>query len=87
MSKAIVALEDAERLLTYTRSAERWIISDLTDQLRSALAGLFQVYVELGEDTNGARNAKELFGPWVGFDPATHIPELVAERRREWEKE
>ncbi|USH44540.1 hypothetical protein SEA_CASSITA_86 [Microbacterium phage Cassita] len=51
----------------------------------AALEGLYKVYVNLGEDTDGARNAKELFGPWVGFDPATHIPDLVMEHRKEWE--
>lgn len=53
--------------------------------LESALEGLYKVYVNLGEDTDGARNAEQLFGPWVGFDPAKHIPDLVMEHRKEWD--
>lgn len=62
------------------------ILNAAADALESALEGLFQVYVELGEDTDGARNAKELFS-WFGFDPATHIPELVAAFRKQSEED
>lgn len=72
-----------DRKLSYE---ERFLTRlELADALEAALEGLYRVYVNLGEDTDGARNAEELFGPWVGFDPATHIPNLVAEHRDEWE--
>lgn len=61
------------------------VANDLADSLEAALEGLYRVYVNLGEDTDGARNARELFGPWVGFDPATHVPNLVMEHRKDWE--
>lgn len=53
----------------------------------AALEGLYRVYVDIGEDTDGARNAKELFGPWVSFDPATHVPNLVADFRKMMEED
>lgn len=49
--------------------------------------GLYQVYVRLGEDTDGARNADELFRPMVGCDPAEWVPRLVAECRAEMDAE
>lgn len=79
-------LVNAKGLLSWTRNRlEADIMWSLVRELENALDGLYKVYVNLGEDTDGARNAKELFGPWVGFDPATHIPKLVAEHRDEWE--
>lgn len=53
----------------------------------AALEGLYRVYVNIGEDTDGTRNAKELFGPWVGFDPAVHVPSLVADFRKMMEED
>lgn len=84
-NKATKVLKEAEHLLTYTRSTERDLIFRLSQELEASLEGLYGVYVNLGFDTDGARNARELFGPWVGFDPATHIPELAAEHQRESE--
>lgn len=86
-NKSISTLEEAEHLLTYNRSAERGIISRLSLELHEALEGLYLVYVNIGEDTDGARNAKELFGPWVGFDPAVHVPSLVADFRKMMEED
>lgn len=86
-NKATKVLKEAEHLLTYTRSTERDLILRLSQELEASLEGLYGVYVSLGFDTDGARNARELFGPWVGFDPATHIPELAAEYRRESEED
>lgn len=86
-NKSISTLKEAQHLLTYTRSAEKDIIFRLTLELQAALEGLYLVYVNIGEDTDGARNAKELFGPWVGFDPATHVPNLVADFRKMMEED
>lgn len=61
------------------------LANKLADALENALEGLYKVYVNLGEDTDGARNADQFFGAWVAFDPAKHIPDLVKEHRTEWE--
>lgn len=79
-------LDDAKGLLSYTRNQrEALVMMNLVRELENALEGLYRVYVNLGEDTDGARNAEQLFSPWVGFDPAKHVPDLVMEHRNEWE--
>lgn len=81
-------LNDAKGLLSYTRNRhEALVIANLIRELENSLEGLYRVYVNIGEDTDGARNAEQLFGPWVGFDPAAHIPQLVADFRKESEED
>lgn len=63
------------------------LVYQLADALERAMSGLYNVYLELGEDPDGARNAQELFGPWVGFDPATTIPKLVARNQKDWDRD
>lgn len=53
----------------------------------SYFEGLYNVYVQLGEDTDGARDARALFGPMTQTDPAEWLPRLVRANRCEWEDE
>jgi hypothetical protein len=52
------------------------------------LEGLYAAYCALGEDTDGARNARELFGPMTHIgNPAEYVARLVREYRAEMEAE
>lgn len=87
MSELTKLIDRARATVEVAGDVSPVLLAKVTYELEQALEGLYRVYVNLGEDTDGARNAKELFGPWVGFDPATHIPKLVAETRKQWEED
>lgn len=77
-----------------SESARASLMRDAADALEAVTAerdrfyeGLYQAYVQLGEDTDGARNADELFRPMVNCDPAEWVPRLVANYRAEMEAE
>lgn len=60
-------------------------VTALRAELAEALDGLFNVYIALGEDPDGARNAAQLFGP-VATPPGKWIPQVVAETIAEYER-
>lgn len=74
-------------LMDYGPRAEDDDIRTVLDALDAAEKGLYDVYVNLGEDTDGARNARELFGPMVSTTPGELVPRLVAAYRSEMEAE
>lgn len=68
---------------------------ELRERLAAAEEGLFRVVVAIGEDTDGARTARDYFGPLTILvrdqppitDPVGVTLHLVAEYRREMEHE
>ena len=79
--------EARERLAKDPTRARPDDIRTVLAALDAAEEGLYRVYVELGEDTDGARNARELFGPMTRTVPGEWVPKLVREYRAEMEAE
>lgn len=85
--------DKARKRLEVRHEADFWELQDaddiraVLDALDAAEEGLYRVYVELGEDTDGARNARELFGPMINTAPGELVPQLVRQYRTEMEAE
>ena len=62
-------------------------VLDLTKAIRDMEQALYDVYVAIGEPTEGARDYRELFGPMRGLYAPHLVPHLVRKYREEMERD
>lgn len=88
-------LEELRRDAEHSMYIDPDVLVEVIDRLAAAEEGLFRVVVAIGEDTDGARTARDYFGPLTVLvrdqppitDPVGITLHLVSEYRREMEQE